>query len=408
MASPKPHDFFSAEPFPVIVYSQRRWDGLWGRGQQLFSRLSQRHPVLYVEPPLFADSHESWRAPYKAKKCHDVTVLQAYYPAAREHTTMWLEGEQRRVMQAAMYFAFNNKFKGGVRCFDNPAMFNIYNIPGDKNVTIYNCRHEPTRIRDISYQTERRERELLERSDLVLAASPSLQREKSILADNSHVLFAGVDAAHFGGALQAETPVPPDIAHLSGPVLGYFGAIDERLDLELLEKIADTNPTWNLLMIGPIERLEEYEIPQRENIHWIGQREYSQLPAYAKRFDACLLPFAINEATQVLCPAKTLEYLATGKPVVAMALPEVQAAFGDLILFANSGDEFLAQCQTAISQPDEKRLQRGLARAAASSWDDAAHELERLIDRAIFHQHRHPVRQVPLRPITASHGIFMS
>jgi glycosyltransferase involved in cell wall biosynthesis len=194
---------------------------------------------------------------------------------------------------------------------------------------------------------------------------------------------------------------------IAAPRLGYFGTIDERLDFALLEKLADANPTWNITLIGPIERVEDDEMPQRANIHWLGAREYSRLPAYAKSFDACLLPFACNQATQFLNPTQTLEYLASGKPVISTALPEVQTAFAGALYLAHSHDDFLAQCRAALCHPDTAMLQSGLARANDNSWEAAVAKIETHLGDALLQNRlsRSGVR-MPIRPMSPPRNAF--
>ena len=400
-------DFFKVS-CPVIVHPQLRWNAIWGRPQQILSRVSRRYPVLYVEPPLFEESLESRYETRVVRNCPDVTIVQMYFPVSRCNVSMWIEAEQRRLLRLAMRLPLQNKFENGVRWFLDPMSFNIFNSPADRGVIVYDCLCEAAQMRGASYQTAMREPELLARASLVFAGSRALQREKSRFADNCHFVGSGVDAAHFGAALDAQTPVPHDTAHLAGaPLLGYFGTIDERLDFELLAKIADENPTWTIAMIGPIARVEEYEMPQRDNILWLGAREYSQLPAYAKCFDACLLPFVQNETTQCLNPTQTLEYMAAGKPILATALPELQSAFAGALYLASSHDDFLAQSRQAISHPDSAMIESGVARAGNNSWEAAALQIEhRLAETILQNQAARSCARLPIRPMSTARNAF--
>jgi glycosyltransferase involved in cell wall biosynthesis len=160
------------------------------------------------------------------------------------------------------------------------------------------------------------------------------------------------------------------------PVLGFFGVVDERMDYELIARLADANPNWSVVIIGPRTKVEESVLPKRSNIHWLGGRDYKELPAYCKAFDVCLMPFALNEATEYINPTKSLEYMATGRPIVSSAVADVVRNFGSVVHIGNSHDEFIELCRQALAQPDSERIQRGLEMAADNTWESIVAKLE--------------------------------
>jgi len=168
------------------------------------------------------------------------------------------------------------------------------------------------------------------------------------------------------------------------PVLGYFGVVDERMDYELLAKLADANPDWSIAMVGPVLKVEAHTLPQRPNLHWLGQKNYAELPAYCKGFDVCLMPFALNEATEYINPTKALEYMATGKPVVSTAVADVVSNFGSVVKIAGTHGEFTALCREAIDGPDTAGIERGLKMAADNSWESIVSRLESHIGEALL------------------------
>src|SRR5204863_9099760 len=133
---------------------------------------------------------------------------------------------------------------------------------------------------------------------------------------------------------------------------GYFGVVDERMDYDLIGRLADANPDWSVAMIGPVLKVDESQLPRRANLHWLGQRSYADLPAFCKGFDVCLMPFALNEATEFINPTKALEYMATGKPIVSSAIADVVSNFGSVVKIARSHDDFISFCRGAIEKPD--------------------------------------------------------
>jgi UDP-galactopyranose mutase len=181
---------------------------------------------------------------------------------------------------------------------------------------------------------------------------------------------SSVDRAHFAraGTLASH----PAQASVSLPRLGYFGVIDERIDLELLAALADARSDWQIVMVGPVAKVDPDDLPHRSNIHWLGQRGYEELPAFLAGWDVCLLPFARNEATRHISPTKTPEYLAAGRPVVSTALTDVVELYGEVVRIAHDAQDFIAQCAAALQERGEARERRE-ARSrellANTSWD---------------------------------------
>ena len=163
--------------------------------------------------------------------------------------------------------------------------------------------------------------------------------------------------------------MPRDVVHLPHPIIGYFGVIDERIDYDLIARVAESFPHGSVVMIGPLAKVERSMLPSSDNIHWLGQRSYADLPAYLKSFDVCLMPFALNDATQYINPTKTLEYMAAGKPIVSTAVPDVVHNFTPVVEVAASSADFVAAIQRALTSPDAQRIEQGIQRANGASWE---------------------------------------
>lgn len=148
------------------------------------------------------------------------------------------------------------------------------------------------------------------------------------------------------------------------------------MDYELIAKVADVHPEWQLAIVGPVCKVDEADLPKRANIHWLGGRDYSQLPAYCKGFDVCLMPFARNEATEYINPTKALEYMATATPIVSSDVPDVVANFASVVKIATHHDGFIAACRVALAAPDALAIARGLRLAGANTWDAIVAKLE--------------------------------
>ena len=143
---------------------------------------------------------------------------------------------------------------------------------------------------------------------------------------------------------------PEDQASSPRPRLGFYGVIDERLDIELIDAVAAMRPEWQLVMIGPVVKIDPAVLPMRSNIHWLGPKLYEELPLYLAGWDVALLPFARNDSTRFISPTKTPEYLAAGRPVVSTPITDVVRSYGaaGLARIAATPEEFVEQCEAAL------------------------------------------------------------
>jgi glycosyltransferase involved in cell wall biosynthesis len=136
-------------------------------------------------------------------------------------------------------------------------------------------------------------------------------------------------------------------------------------------------------MVGPLAKVDPASLPQRPRLHWLGRRDYKELPALTKGFDVCLMPFALNAATEFINPTKALEYMATGKPIVSSAVPDVVSNFSEVVRIGRSHDAFIDFCTAALTQPDRRTIERGLQMAGENQWDAIVARLEEHLDAAL-------------------------
>lgn len=213
-------------------------------------------------------------------------------------------------------------------------------------------------------------------------------RDKRLpLNANTHFYGTGVDCAHFGAALLESTPIDADIAALPGPVLGYFGVIDERIDYELIAALADAFPSGSIAMVGPLAKVDPAALPQRPNLHWLGARPYGRLPAITKGFQVCLMPFALNASTEFINPTKALEYMAAGRPVVSTALDEVRTNCSEAVCIGRTHREFIEMAVQEATSPSPERVAAGLELSARNGWDAITSQLSQHIERTLARKH---------------------
>jgi glycosyltransferase involved in cell wall biosynthesis len=342
---------------------------VWQRPQQFLSRFAHRHRVLFVET--YCSDVPQTRVDLHPVEAHpNVTVLQMHIPAARWGDGAFVDAERRRALKATLTQELRGQFERPLLWFYDPMAVVAFAGQLNERAIIYDCMDELSQFRGAPPELLVRERELLERADVVFCGGQKMRKKRLPVNSNTHFFGTGVDCKHFGRALSNDLPLAPEIAALQGaPVLGYFGVIDERIDYDLLRKLADARADWHVVMVGPTAKVNPADFPQRPNLHWLGARTYAQLPALTKGFSVAMMPFALNAATEFINPTKALEYMAAGRPVVSTALDEVRTNFGAVARIARSHAEFIALCDREVSKPSRIRIARGLRLAADNTWE---------------------------------------
>jgi glycosyltransferase involved in cell wall biosynthesis len=356
---------------------------VWQRPQQFLSRLSHNHRILFIEAPI--PSEQVDKAEVTLRDLPDypnIIVLQMQMPAARWQDGAWIDKERRRLVQSVLAGPLGRSFESPVQWFYDPMAVTAFAGHLDERAIVYDCMDELSLFRGAPPELIRRERELLVIADVVFAGGPKIWKVKRVTNANCFCFGCGVDAKHFARARDVDLALPTDIAHLPGPIYGYIGVVDERIDYELLAALADS-ASGSVVMVGPWTKVNRATFPQRENLHWLGGRDYSELPNYAKAFDVCMMPFALNKATEFINPTKALEYMATGRPIVSTAVEDVVLQFSEVVDIAVTPADFIHQCVRRAARQDRRAIERGLQLVARNSWESIVSELERHVDDAL-------------------------
>ncbi len=366
------------EDFPIVVHSHLCWDWVWQRPQQFLSRLSARHKILFVET-IGPDSQLA--APYARFRTADgfpnITILRLQFPDWQWRDGGFVDRERRRLVKEALKSdMLAGQFEHPVQWFYDPMAVTAFAGHMGEIATVYDCMDELSKFKGAPPEIALREKELLKIADVVFTGGRKMWESKSQHNQNCHFYGCGVDVSHFGKAREAGTQIPGDLSALGKPVLGYFGVVDERMDYDLVARLADANPEWSIAIIGPTIKIDPAQLPKRPNLHWLGGRDYKDLPACCKGFDVCLMPFAMNEHTEYINPTKSLEYMATGRVVVSSAVPDVVSNFSTVVKVAGNHEEFVALCRAAVSAPDQEAISRGLKMASENSWESIVGKLE--------------------------------
>jgi glycosyltransferase involved in cell wall biosynthesis len=352
------------------------WDWVWQRPQQFLSRLAGTHPVLFVETHCAEIPHgrvavRTWDQNPALK------ILRMELPASRWHDGTAIDLERRRLLQEFLQTSNGRIFRNAILWINDPMAVTAYAGHLGESMVVYDCMDELSQFAGAPPGLLERERQLTLAADVIFCGGQKMRRKRLPLNGNTHFYGTGVDCDHFGLAMSSSLEVHPDMARLNGPVLGYFGVIDERIDYELLAALAEADPNWSIAMVGPFAKVDPGSLPRHANLHWLGPKSYQELPALTRGMDVCLMPFALNAATEYINPTKALEYMAAGKPVVSTALDEVRFNFSVAARIATSHDEFIALCSAEARSPSQSRIRKGLELAQDNTWETIVGKMNR-------------------------------
>jgi UDP-galactopyranose mutase len=363
----------------LVCFSHLRWNFVYQRPQHLLSRAARSRRVFVVEEPIFDNG--SMRLDVNESD-DGVYVAVPYLPEGLSSEVARQAVLRRLVDQL---FA-EHQIENFVAWYYTPMAleFTQHLKP---LATVYDCMDELSAFKGAHSSLQAREQQLFSRCDLVFTGGQTLYEAKRTQHESVHAFPSSIDRAHFGKARTIKTE-PADQQTLPHPRLGFFGVIDERFDIELLNSIALARPNWQFVMIGPVVKIDPATLPGHENIHYLGGRDYKDLPAYLYGWDVALLLFARNEATRFISPTKTPEYLAAGKPVVSTSIRDVVRPYGqqELVKIADQPNEFIQAIESILADDENQRsdwLKRVDAFLADMSWDETWTRMSELIDNAV-------------------------
>ncbi|WP_227386122.1 glycosyltransferase [Microvirga rosea] len=248
------------------------------------------------------------------------------------------------------------------------------------DLCIYDNMDELSLFRGASQELLSLEEDLFARCDLVFTGGMSLYEAKRGRHHSVHAFPSSIDFKHFSKARNTKQD-PSDQAGIPHPRLGFFGVIDERMDIDLVAAVADLRPDWQLVMIGPVVKIDPASLPQRSNIHWLGGRSYAELPQYLSGWDIGFMPFALNESTKFISPTKTPEFLAAGVPVISTPITDVVRPYGEkgLVEIARDASEVVEKAELIFGRPNEAWLNKVDRHLATGSWDKTWSSMHKLM-----------------------------
>ena len=363
--------------YDIVCFSHLRWNLVFQRPHHLLTRFAAAgRRVYYVEEPIFVDAGTP---SLETQVQNAVTVATPHLPR-RLALDAALDSTVRHLVDDLLARERVSRF---VAWYYTPmALAFTRHLP--PVATVFDCMGELSAFAQAPPAMRTFEAELMARADVVFTGGRSLYEAKRALHRNVHALPSSVDVAHFRQARAADHE-PADQASVGLPRLGYVGVIDERMDLELLGAVADARPEWQIVMIGPVVKIDPVALPRRPNLHYLGGKAYADLPGYVAFWNVALMPFARNDATRFISPAQTPEYLAAGKPVVSTSIRDVVCQYErkELVRIADTPADFVAACDAAMAENPVARLARADAFLKTTSWDRTWGRMQRLLDAAL-------------------------
>ena len=370
----------AGDRIPLVVFSHLRWGFVFQRPQHLLTRLARQFDVFFIEEPVFDEGSPRLQC---VRQAHGVEVLTPFTPVPAPG----FHDDQMPTLKAlvADFLAAREVTEPLVWLYTPMALPLLEDL--EPRALVYDCMDELAAFKFAPPQLLDRERALMDAADIVLTGGPSLYESRKDRHPNIHCLPSAVDAAHFSPAnLEAGSASARFATELHRamphPRLGFFGVIDERLDLGLVQRLADLRPDWQIVMAGPVVKIDPDALPHRANLHWIGMQRYETLPYLMAQWDVCLLPFALNEHTRFISPTKTLEYLAGGKPAVSTPIQDVVSLYGSAVHIGERAEDFVAAVERTLGQSQPERDQwraRAQALVDGCTWDGTALRIAELL-----------------------------
>ncbi len=355
------------QPTTLICFSHLRWNFVFQRPQHLMCRFAREMNVVYWEEPCEIGPRET--AYLQVREADDANGVRIVVP----HLPEGMPDHAREAALKRLLDAHAASLRGTLIAWYYTPMMLPFSRHLDTDLTVYDAMDELSKFRFAPVKLLELEQELIDKANIVFTGGSSLYEAKKDRHDNVHCFPSSVDRVHFLKA-RARQFDPADQEELPRPRLGFYGVIDERFDTELLAKAAEMRPDWSFVMLGPVVKIAQEDLPRRPNIHYLGPKTYAELPAYLSGWDVALMPFAMNESTEFISPTKTPEYLAGGKPVVSTPVRDVVRHYGHLegVLIAGDAESFVAACDQALElgrDPEQGWLAEADLILSATSWD---------------------------------------
>jgi glycosyltransferase involved in cell wall biosynthesis len=330
----------------LICFSHLRWNFVFQRPQHLLTRFAKEMRVFFVEEPIYDDGPEF---------C-DVTTGDDNVWVVVPHLKGGIseqEGNARRKEQLDKLFA-DMKITNYIFWYYTPMSLSFSDHFNPK-LTIYDCMDELSAFKGAPAGLKESEARLFQKADLVFTGGHSLYEAKKDRHPSVYPFPSSIDKAHFQQARTISAD-PADQQSIPHPRFGFYGVVDERFDIDIINQVAERRPEWHFVIIGPVVKIDPETLPKRPNIHYLGGKSYKELPSYLSGWDIAIIPFALNESTKFISPTKTPEYLSAGKPVISSSIRDVVNPYAEkqLVRIADNADDFISAAEAELAVTDRQ------------------------------------------------------
>jgi UDP-galactopyranose mutase len=360
---------------PLLAFSHLRWNSVFQRPHHIMTRLAARRDILFIEEPITNARDAGLEIIRVAPR---IRVVQPHLPVDGPG----FGPRQERVLELELRRFLDREGWSDYAAWLYTPMATRIASALEPRAIIYDCMDELSSFLNAPPDLAALEQELFACADAVFTGGPSLYRAKKDLHPFVHCFPSSVDVAHFASA--NGIPDARDQARLPRPRIGFFGVIDERLDLDIIRHLATSRPKWQIVLVGPVAKIDRASLPWGANLRYMGQRPYQDLPSFLSGWDLCLMPFARNEATRHISPTKVLEYMAADRPIVSTSIADVVEPYGDIVHVGDGPEGFLEACERALGESDESRASRRMrARKILqrTSWDQTVERMDTILGR---------------------------
>ncbi|MEO6685960.1 MAG: glycosyltransferase family 1 protein [Dyadobacter sp.] len=364
-------------PKNLLCFSHLRWDFVYQRPQHLMTRFSEFSAVYYLEEPIFGSYDHSFMS--FSERLPNLWICVPHLPHGLDKAEI-----NKELKFLLNIFFVNRDLKDFMFWYYTPMAleFSYKFVPG---LTVYDCMDELSAFKFAPDELKDLERRLFNKADVVFTGGQSLYEAKKHQHYNIHPFQSSIDKKHFAKARSKDSE-PADQVAIDGPKLGFYGVIDERFDTDLIKNIADARPEWQIMLIGPVVKIDPAGLPKNKNIHYLGSKKYDELPLYLSGWDVALVPFLLNESTRFISPTKTPEYLAGGKPVVSTAIRDVVTPYAKnkLVSIGVDAEDFIVAIEALLGNPDnEVWLTKVDEFLADNCWDNTFHAMMEIMARTL-------------------------
>lgn len=360
----------------LVCFSHLRWNFVFQRPQHLLTRFAKKMRVFFIEEPLYGEGIERCDV---SKGDENVWVVVPHLNPGHS------EEENNKKRRELVDQLFTDLEINQYICWYYTPMSLDFSDHLKPRLVVYDCMDELSAFKFAPAGLKENEERLFKKADLVFTGGYTLYEAKKTRHPDVYPFPSSIDKAHFEKAREAGND-PQDQQNIPHPRFGFYGVVDERFDIDIIDQVATRKPDWHFVIVGPVVKIDPASLPKKDNIHYLGGRSYNELPSYLSGWDIALIPFALNESTRFISPTKTPEYLSAGKPVISSSIRDVVNPYAEkqLVRIADNADQFISAAEQELAVTNRQSwLTRVDEFLKENSWDNTWNQMMQLIDQKL-------------------------